>query len=131
MPSKEELPEMLRARQGREDGFRTPDADYFAALADRVVAKENGSDQSARVVDLNRSTRRWPIAVAAAVALLLCTWFVLSDSTPAANTELAATDQPTSEELLAEISPEAIEAYIGSELDEFSGELLYANPENE
>lgn len=127
MPSNQELPDILQSFQDKGDGFTTPDAEYFARLTENVLAQTR---EPAKIV--HHRPNRWWLSVAAVVLLALFAWLTVDREgpTPADAPELAVI-QPTSEELLAEISPEAIEAYIGEELDQFAAELYYTEEIND
>ncbi|MEL7161512.1 MAG: hypothetical protein AAFN92_12210 [Bacteroidota bacterium] len=113
MPNKEELPEKLRELRERGDGFVAPGPDYFARLAE--TAREQAMTETTPVRRL-RYLRPWRMAAAILFFGLVAFWLLRSPTT--------AKTGPTSEELLAEISPDAIEAYIDAELEDFGTELL-------
>lgn len=118
-----ELSGHLADLRKRGDGFRTPEPDYFEALAERSI---KAGRQPARTVSINR---KW-MGLAAAIALLLIATFVLLPTTT--ETDQLTTNNTTtaSEELLAEIDASDIEAYIADNLDNFETELYAAVPVN-
>lgn len=127
MPSKQELPELLRNLQKRGDGYETPDADYFARLAENALAQAAEPAKIARP-----QPKRWWLSAAAIALLALFAWLAVDGLSPAPEDAPGlATNQPTSEELLAEISAEDIEDYIGEELDQFATELYYTEEIND
>lgn len=107
------------------DGFRTPPPDYFDALTDRVL-----KDVARPPAVTRRLYQPW-MAIAASLLLLLVAGFLLF---PNSTDNQLATDnrQPTTaDELLADLDPEDIEAYIATDLDNFESEIYAANADND
>lgn len=109
------------------DGFRTPPPAYFDELAGLAL---QGAAQQPAVT--RRLYRPW-MAMAASLLLLLIAGFLLR---PANDPQLttATSGQPTTDnrqlttdEILAEIDPAEIEAYITADLDNFEAELYADN----
>ncbi|MEM1356754.1 MAG: hypothetical protein AAGF89_01040 [Bacteroidota bacterium] len=126
MPSKQELPELLQNLREKGDGFISPESDYFARLAEKAAARAKEPAKITRT-----RPNRWWLSAAAIALLALFTWLALDHGDAPGDVPELVSDQPTSEELLAEISPEAIEAYIGEELDQFAAELYYTEEIND
>ena len=123
MPNSEEdrLPDFLQSLREQGDGLTGPDEDYFSAMATKAMAQ---AKQPASVRTLGG---RW-LAVAATVLLLLVAgWW----SSREAGTEVLSANsgaQPSSDELLADINVEEIDAYISEQIDEFTLELYEEVP---
>jgi hypothetical protein len=111
------------------DGFRTPPPAYFDDLAERVL-----HDAAQRPAVIRRLYQPW-MAIAAALLLLLVAGFLLWPVATATDGDLVAGNpQPatdhrplTTDEILAEIDPADIEAYISADLDNFESELYADN----
>lgn len=109
----------------RGDGFRTPDADYFARLADRVVATPPAAPARRRALP-----GRWWTA-AAAVALLLTLTLHLRPRPNAEPTAQQTTEPAASpEQLLADLTAEDLASYLDYYPGGLEDELLPANPVN-
>ena len=126
--------EHLDRLRGKGDGFRTPEPAYFEQLARRAVeaAEITPSRKPAVVRSLWQRPRRLALAAAAAVALLLCVWqFALAPATAppgdlvAVTPEQAIAPAPSSDELLAELDPAEVDAYIDRYFFEFEELVEY------
>jgi len=106
--------------RGRGDGFRTPRPAYFDDLAERVLQSETPRRSVTR-----RVLRSW-LAVAASLLVLLVAGFL---HWPAHNPQpVSGNPQPkTADEILADIDPADIEAYITADLDNYEAELYADN----
>ncbi|MFT7121635.1 MAG: hypothetical protein ACJAZ9_001817 [Neolewinella sp.] len=125
MPNREEdqLPGILRGMKGKGDGFTAPSEDYFARMAERVTA---AAEAPAAV---RPAYGRWLSIVASVLLLMVAGWYITSDTT-VVNLANDGTVMPTSDELLAGITAEDIDAYLNEELDDLTLEQLYeATPE--
>ena len=112
------------------DGFRTPPPAYFNDLADRVL----DADAARHPAVTRRLYQPW-MAIAATLLLLCVAGFLLWPAPTVTDGYLAA-DNPhpptanrpmTTDEILAEIDPAEIEAYISADLDNFESELYADN----
>ncbi|TXF87078.1 hypothetical protein FUA23_18975 [Neolewinella aurantiaca] len=120
---KTELTGLLAELQQRGDGFRTPAPGYFDELATRSI---EAGKQPARTVGINR---KW-LSLAASVVLLLVATVLLWPNGSGSEQLATETQQPASEDLLAEIDASDIEAYITDNLDNFETELFAAEAYN-
>ena len=104
----------------RGDGFRTPPTAYFDELAGRAI--QNAASKTAVT---RRLYQPW-MAIAASLLVLLVAGFLLW---PTNNDQLTTDNrQPiTADEILADIDPADIEAYIANDLDNFEAELYADN----
>ena len=135
--------EHLDRLRGAGDGFTSPGAAYFERLTRRAIESEQnaaGCQSSGRrrrpaVVVRTLGRRSWKagLAIAAAVLLLLSLWqFALTPaSAPATNVPLADNEfpiasEPTSAQLLADLDPVEVDAYIDRYFFEFE-ELVEIN----
>jgi hypothetical protein len=110
------LPDLLADLRKRGDGFRTPTPGYFEELAERSI---KAGRQPARTANINR---KW-LSLAASAVLIFIATVLLWPNAPG-NGQLAnESQQPASQELLAEIDASDIEAYIADNLDNFETEL--------
>ncbi len=123
MPNSEEnkLPDFLHSLREQGDGLTGPGEDYFSAMATKSMA------QAKQPASVRSFGGRW-LAVAATVLLLLVAgWWFSRES--GAETLLADTaTELTSDELLADINVEEIDAYISEQIDEFTLELYEEVP---
>lgn len=124
MPNKEDdnLPDVLRQLKSAKDGYTPPPDQYFLNLAERSlhVAK------APAVVKVGY--RRWLAVAASVLVLLLAGWWIVG---PAESGPYLANDQPdipSSDELLADIEAELIDAYVTEQIDEFTLELYAEAP---
>lgn len=118
----EQLPEFLQNMRARGDGYVPPSDAYFAELAER-------SRQAAQQPAAVRShRRRWLGAAAAALLLLVAGWWSITNNDGVGALVAEAGSQPSSDELLADIDPEVIDAYVTEQIDEFSLELYAEAP---
>lgn len=120
MPNREEdqLPGILKGMQGKGDGFTAPSEDYFARMAERVTA---AAEAPAAV---RPAYGRWLSIAASVLLLMVAGWYITSDTT-VVNLANDGTVLPTSDELLAGITAEDIDAYLIEELDDLTLEQLY------
>jgi hypothetical protein len=118
-----ELSGRLAELQKRGDGFRTPEPAYFTDLAERSIL---AGKAPARTVGIGR---KW-MSLAAAVILLLVAAFTLWPTSVNDARVAEDTPVPASEEILAGIDAEDIEAYIAENLDNFETELYSAETSN-
>jgi hypothetical protein len=118
-----ELPETLRSLKGRGDGLKSPDPDYFEALAEASLA------EGQRTAAVRRFPLRQLLAAAAAVLLLIGVWFFSPGEE--AGTDGMAVESLSSEELLNQLTAEDIDAYIDDQLYDFESELYAEAPLNQ
>lgn len=127
MPNREEekLPDLLQSLRTQGDGLFSPGEDYFEAMAARSIAK-------AKVPAAQRSlTGRWWLMAASVLVLMLAGWWIIQTAN---NIDPAYAEQETarsSDELLAEINIEDIDAYVSEQIDEFTLELYEEAPSKE
>lgn len=119
--SDDQLPEILRDMRTRGDGYVPPSDAYFAELAER---SRRAAQQPAVV---RTFPRRWLSAVAVVLLLLVAGWWV-AGGTIDSGEPVAGRAQPSSEELLADIDPDIIGAYVTEQIDEFNLELYAEAP---
>lgn len=124
MPNREEekLPELLQALREQGDGLSSPEADYFAALAKRSIAQAK-APATQRFLG-----GRWLAGAASVLVLMLAGWWMLQ---PSVSVDEAVAGQATtvsSEEILAEINIDDIDAYVSEQIDEFTQELYEEAP---
>lgn len=115
------------------DGFRTPSSAYFDDLAERAI---KGAAREPAVT--RRLYQPW-MAIAASLLVLLVAGFLLwptdngqpitHNGQPTTANQQPTTDngQPTTDDILADIDPADIEAYISEDLDNFEAELYADN----
>lgn len=113
------------------DGFRTPSTTYFDELAERAI--QEAGQKNATVT--RRLYQPW-MSIAASLLVLLVAGFLLwptdNDQSTTENGQLLTDNrQPTTDEILADIDPADIEAYITSDLDNFETELYADNADND
>jgi len=118
--SDDQLPEILRNLRAHGDGYVPPSDAYFAELAER-------SKLAAQRPAVVRPYRRWLSAAAAVLLLLVAGWW-LADGRNDTGGLVAGETPRSSEELLADIDPEIIDAYVTEQIDEFNLELYAAAP---
>lgn len=124
MPNREEdkLPDLLQSLRKQGDGFSSPGQDYFEAMAKRSL-------EQARQPAVRRSlSSRWLAIAASALVLMLAGWWMLKPGDDAASAITAQGSPMSSDELLAEINIEEIDAYISEQIDEFTLELYEEAP---
>ena len=124
MPNREEeqLPDILRALREQGDGLSTPDAAYFEDVAARAMAE-------ARAPARQRSlTGRWLAVAASVLVIMFAGWWALQPAEGRMDATAQATAGQSSEDLLAEVSAEDIDAYISEQIDEFTLELYDEAP---
>ncbi|MEM6770835.1 MAG: hypothetical protein AAF597_09650 [Bacteroidota bacterium] len=114
---KEQLPDVLTALKRKGDGFSSPDAAYFEAMADRAI-------QEAQKPAVRRAlSRNWLAVAASVLVLVFAGWWLLNAGAEEGVVVAKAETRPSSDELLAEISIEDIDAYVSEQIDEFTLEL--------
>jgi len=116
MQSKEELPATLQALKIKGDDWQCPDEAYFNTMAEQAMMRANQPPIARRLLTNHR------LAIAASILLLLLAGWWLK---PGIQRTLIAEYKSTakSEELLAEIALEEIDAYVTEQIDEFTQEL--------
>lgn len=124
MPNRDEdkLPDILRTLREQGDGLTSPGEAYFSNMAAKAIGKGK-EPASVRPVAI-----RW-VAVAASVLVLLTIGWWMSGASGEAEIPFAEqTVEMSSDELLAEINVEAIDAYVSEQIDEFTLELYEEVP---
>ena len=124
MPNREEdkLPDLLQSLREQGDGLSSPGGDYFEAMARRSI-------EQAKKPAVERSlTSRWLAIAASVLVLMLAGWWMLQSVENAATTLTAEEPTMSSDELLAEINIEDIDAYVSEQIDEFTLELYDEAP---
>lgn len=127
MPTKrdhEPLPDILQQLRERGDGYVAPGEDYFARMAERALRSAQAPAKQRRL------TPRFYAVAAGMLLLLVAAWWKLAG--PQQDAVAAVTSpRPSSAELLADIDPEIIDAYISEQIDAFTVELYTAAPVQE
>lgn len=121
----DKLPPILEKWRQAGDGWVCPEDDYFADMTARVLAEGKAP-----------ARRRWLVprgwAVAAGMLLLaLAGWWVVTTAASAPDPVITEQKTVTVDELLANVAPEELDAYVNDQIDEFSAELYYEMPLNE
>jgi len=124
MPNREQekLPDLLESLRKQGDGLSGPGEAYFEAIAAKAIAQ-------AKAPAVKRSLRtRWLAVAASVIGLLFATWWIVQ---PAEGTDPSIAEKDitlSSDELLAEINVEDIDAYVSDQIDEFTLELYEEAP---
>lgn len=124
--NEDQLPDLLSGFKAKEDGFKTPPADYFSGLAAKIIADEEKTPTTTKSNGA-RIRQLLPAILSIAAALLLLVffqpWADKSNIENTTTTELAVTESQL-DEALASLTDEDIYEYISENITDFELETL-------